>query len=146
MEQVMKIAICSIRHTLLFGVLSGLMLADGPAQSTSVITLFAIGELGATGFLCALIARQYRRKSMADSVVAAVVGYTISHIGILTVMFFGLVGGSAANVPGQSTLLWMELTLRVGLVVVLTSTAFVLLKPLIRKFSMPRLRKFTATA
>jgi hypothetical protein len=146
MEQVMKIAICSIRHTLLFGVLSELMLANGPAQSTSVITLFAIGELGATGFLCSLIARQYRRKSMADSVMAAVVGYTISHIGILTVMFFGLVGGSAANVSGQSTLLWMELTLRVGLVVVLTSTAFVLLKPLIRKFSMPRLRKFTATA
>jgi hypothetical protein len=146
MEQVMKIAICSIRHTLLFGVLSGLMLANGPAQSTSVITLFAIGELGATGFLCSLIARQYRRKSMADPVMAAVVGYTISHIGILTVMFFGLVGGSAANVSGQSTLLWMELTLRVGLVVVLTSTAFVLLKPLIRKFSMPRLRKFTATA
>jgi hypothetical protein len=146
MEQVMKIAICSIRHTLLFGVFSVLMLANGPAQSTFVITLFAMGELGATGFLCSLIVRQYRRKSMADSVMAAVVGYTISHIGILTVMFFGLVGGSAANVPGQSTFLWMELTLRVGLVVVLTSTAFVLLKPLIRKFSMPRLRKSTATA
>jgi hypothetical protein len=40
----------------------------------------------------------------------------------------------------------MELTLRVGLVVVLGSAAFVLLKPIIRKFSMPRLRKFTATA
>ena len=142
----MKIAICSIWNTLLFGLSSALMLADGPVQSTAVITLFAIGELGATGFLCSLIARQYRRKSMADSVVAAVVGYTISHIGILTVMYFGLVGGPAPNAPGQSTLLWMELTLRVGLVVVLTSTAFVLLKPLIRKFSMPRLRKFRATA
>jgi hypothetical protein len=86
MEQVMKIAICSIRHTLLFGVFSVLMLANGPAQSTFVITLFAMGELGATGFLCSLIVRQYRRKSMADSVMAAVVGYTISHIGILTVM------------------------------------------------------------
>src|SRR5882762_8158749 len=43
-ESVMKIAICSIRHTLLFGVLSALMLANGPAQSTAVITLFAIGE------------------------------------------------------------------------------------------------------
>jgi hypothetical protein len=40
----------------------------------------------------------------------------------------------------------MELTLRVGLVVVLTSSAFVLMKPVIRKFSMPWLRKFTATA
>src|SRR6267154_5106343 len=142
----MKIAICSIRHTLLFGVLSALMLANGPAQSTSVITLFAIGELGATGLLCSLIVRQYRRRSMTDSVMAAVVGYTISHLGILTVMYLGLVGSPASNAPGQSTLLWMELTLRVGLVVVLTSAGFVLLKPIIRKFSMPLLRKFTATA
>src|SRR6267154_5701084 len=143
----MKIAICSIRHTLLFGVLSALMLANGPAQSTSVITLFAIGELGATGLLCSLIVRQYRRRSMTDSVMAAVAGYTISHLGILTVMYLGLVGSPAPNAPaGQSTLLWMELTLRVGLVVVLTSSAFVLLKPVIRQFSMPLLRKFTATA
>ena len=84
---------------------------------------------------------------MANSVMAAVAGYTISHLGILTVMYLGLVGSPAPNAPaGQSTLLWMELTLRVGLVVVLTSSAFVLLKPVIRKFSMPRLRKFTATA
>jgi hypothetical protein len=142
----MKIAICSIRYALLFGVLSALMLANGPAQSTSVITLFAIGELGATGFLCSLIVRQYRRRAMADSVMAAVVGYTISHLGILTVMYLGLVGSPASDAPGQSTLLWMELTLRVGLVVVLTSAGFVLLKPVIRRFSMPRLRKFTAAA
>jgi hypothetical protein len=142
----MKIAICSIRHTLLFGVLSALMLANGPAQSTAVITLFAIGELGATGFLCSLIVRQYRRRSMTDSGLAAVVGYTISHLGILTVMYLGLIGSPASNAPGQSTLLWMELTLRVGLVVVLTSAGFVLLKPIIRKISVPRLRKFTATA
>jgi hypothetical protein len=142
----MKIVICSIRHTLLFGVFSVLMLANGPAQSTLVITLFAMGELGATGFLCSLIVRQYRRRSMANSAMAAVAGYAISHVGILTVMYLGLVGGPAPNAPGQSTLLWMELTLRVGLVVVLTSSAFVLLKPIIRKFSMPRLRKFRATA
>ena len=142
----MKIAMNSIRHTLLFGVFSALMLANGPAQSTCVITLFAVGELGATGFLCSLIVRQFRRKSMANSVMAAVAGYTISHLGILTVMYLGLVGSPASDAPGQSTLLWMELTLRVGLVVVLTSSAFVLLKPVIRKFSMPRLRKFTATA
>src|ERR1700730_13633185 len=140
-----KIAICSIRHTLLFGVLSALMLAIRPAQSTSVITLFAIGELGATGFLCSLIVRQYRRRSMTDSGLAAVAGYTVSHLGILTVMYFGLVGSPAPNAPGQGTLLWMELTLRVGLVVVLTSAGFVLSKPVIRKFSVPRLRKFTAT-
>ena len=142
----MKIAMNSIRHTLLFGVFSALMLANGPAQSTCVITLFAVGELGATGFLCSLIVRQYRQRSMADSSLAAVVGYTISHLGILTVMYFGLAGSPSPNAPGQSTLLWMELTLRVGLVVVLTSSAFVLMKPVIRKFSMPWLRKFTATA
>ena len=142
----MKIAICSIRHTLLFGVLSMLMLANGPAPSTSVITLFAVGELGATGFLCSLIARQYRRRSMADSVMAAVVGYTVSHLGILTAMYFGLAGSPAPDIQGQSTLLWMELTLRVGLVVVLISAAFVLMKPLIRKFSVPRFRKLTGTA
>jgi len=110
------------------------MLANGPAQSTFVITLFAMGELGATGFLCSLIVRQYRRRSMANSAMAAVAGYAISHLGILTLMYVGLVGGPAPNAPGQSTLLWMELTLRVGLVVVLTSSAFVLLKPIIRKF------------
>ena len=142
----MKFAICSIRNTLLFGVFSVLMLANGPAQSTSVITLFAMGELGATGFLCSLIVRQYRRRSMADSVMAAAVGYAASHLGILAVMYFGLVGSPAPNAPDQSTLLWLELTLRVGLVVVLTSSAFVLLKPIIRKFGAPRPRKFRATA
>jgi hypothetical protein len=142
----MKIAICSIRHTLLLGVLSALMLASGPAQSASVITLFAVGELGATGFLCSLIVRQYRRRSMAEPVMAAVAGYSISHIGVLTVMFLGLVGSAAPNAPGQSTLLWMELTLRVGLIVVLTSAAFVRMKPIFRKISLPRLRKFTAIA
>jgi hypothetical protein len=77
---------------------------------------------------------------------AAVVGYTISHLGILTVMYLGLVGSPSSDAPGQSTLLWMELTMRVGLVVVLTSSGFVLLKPVVRRFSMPRLRKFTAAA
>jgi hypothetical protein len=142
----MKIALCSIRHALLFGTLSVLMLADGPAQSASVITLFAMGELGATGFLCSLIARQYRRRSMADSAMAAVAGYTVSHLGILTAMYFGLVGSPGADSPAQGTLLWLELTLRVGLVVVLASAAFVLLKPVIRKFDVPRLRKITTTA
>jgi hypothetical protein len=142
-----KIAMSSIRHTLLFGVFSALMLANGPAQSTCVITLFAVGELGATGFLCSVIVRQYRRRSMADRVMAAVAGYAVSHIGILTVMFLGLVGSPAPDASAESTLLWMELTLRVGLVVVLTSAAFVLLKPIIRKVSVPRLlRKFIATA
>jgi hypothetical protein len=142
----MKIAICSIRHTLLFGASSLLMLADGPAQSAGVITLFAMGELGATGFLCSFIMRQYRRRAMADSAMAAVAGYTVSHLGILTVMYFGLVGSPGANARAQGTLLWMELTLRVGLVVVLASAAFVLMKPVIRRFNMPRLRKITATA
>jgi hypothetical protein len=142
----MKIVICSIRHTLLFGALSVLMLADGPAQSTFVVTLFAIGELGATGFLCSRIVRQFRRRSMADSVMAAVAGYAISHIGILAVIYLGVVGSSASRASAQSTLLWMELTLRVGLVVVLTSAAFVLLKPVIRKINLPRLRKIAATA
>ena len=142
----MKIALCSIRHTLLFGASSVLMLADGPAQSAGVITLFAMGELGATGFLCSLIMRQYRRRSMADSAMAAVAGYTVSHLGILTAMYFGVVGSPGANAHAQGTLLWMELTLRVGLVVVLTSSAFVLMTPLMRKFKLPRLRKITATA
>jgi hypothetical protein len=142
----MKIALCSIRHALLFGTLSILMLADGPAQSASVVALFAMGELSATGFLCSFIVRQYRRRSMADSAMAAIAGYTVSHIGILTAMYFGLVGSPGADSPAQGTLLWMELTLRVGLVVVLTSAAFVLMKPVWRKFSLPRLRKITTTA
>jgi hypothetical protein len=111
-----------------------------------VIALFAMGELGATGFLCSHIVRQYRRRSMPDSTMAAVAGYTVSHLGILTVMYFGLVGSPGANSPAQGTLLWMELTLRVGLVVVLTSAAFVVMKPVWRKFKLPRLRKITTTA
>jgi hypothetical protein len=146
LELVMKIAICSIWNTLLFGLSSALMLADGPVQSTAVITLFAIGELGATGLLCSLIMRQYQRTSMADWVMAAVAGYTLSHLGILTALYFGVVRGPAANAHAQGALLWMELTLRVGLVVVLISSAFVLMKPVIRKFNLPLLRKFTAPA
>jgi hypothetical protein len=146
LELVMKIAICSIWNTLLFGLSSALMLADGPVQSTAVITLFAIGELGATGLLCSLIVRQYQRTSMADWVMAAVAGYTLSHLGILTAMYFGVVRGPAANAHAQDALLWMELTQRVGLVVVLTSSAFVLMKPVIRKFNLPLRRKFTAPA
>jgi hypothetical protein len=146
LERTMKIAIWSIPYTLLFGGLSALMLANGPSPSTGVITLFAMGELGATGFLCSRIMRQFWRRSMADAVMAVVVGYTASHLGILTAMYFGLAGSPAPDVQGQSTLLWMELTLRVGLVVVLISAAFVLMKPLIRKFSVPRFRKFTGTA
>lgn len=142
----MKIALCSIRHALLFGASSVLMLADGPAQSAGVITLFAMGELGATGFLCSFIMRHYRRRAMADSVMAAVAGYTISHLGILTVVYFGLVGSPRANSPAQGTFLWMELTLRVGLIVVLASFALVLMKPLMRKFKSPRLRRITPTA
>ena len=141
----MKIALCSIRYTLLFGAFSVLMLANGPAQSTGVTTLFAMGELGTTGFLCSLIMRQYRRRAMADSAMAAVAGYTVSHIGILAVMYFGLVESPGASSPAQGTLLWMELTLRVGLVVVLASAAFVLTKPLVRRFKLPRVRKITAT-
>jgi hypothetical protein len=140
----MKIAICSIWNTLLFGLSSALMLADGPVQSTAVIMLFAIGELGATGLLCSLIVRQYQRTSMADWAMAAVAGYTLSHLGILTAMYFGIAGGPAANAHAQDARLWMELTLRVGLVVVLTTTAFVLMKPVIHKLSLPLLRNFTA--
>ena len=142
----MKIVIRSIGYTLLFGVFSVLMLANGPAQSASVITLFAMGELGATGLLCSLILRQYRRRSMAGSAMAALAGYSLSHLGILTAMYFGVAGGRAASAHAQGALLWMELTLRVGLVVVLTSAAFVLMKPVIRKFGLPRLRKSTAPA
>ncbi len=142
----MKIAICSIRYALLFGMLSTLMLAIGPVRSTSVITLFAVGELGATGFLCSLIVHQYRRRVMRASAMSAVAGYALSHIGVLAVMYVGFDGGATAGSAGAATLVWMELTLRVGLFVVLTSAAFVLSKPLIRKLSMPRFRKFTAAA
>jgi hypothetical protein len=127
--------------------LSTLTLAVGPGRSTFVITLFAVGELGATGFLCSLIVHQYRRRVMRDSALAAMAGYTLSHVGVLAVMYLGFDGGAAAaGSAAAATLVWMELTLRVGLFVVLTSAAFVLSKPLIRKFSLPRLRKFTAAA
>ena len=82
---------------------------------------------------------------MADSVMAAVAGYSASHLGILTAMYFGLAGIDAPNAPAQGTLLWMELTLRVGLVAVLSSAAFVLMKPVIRRVRLPRLRKFEPT-
>src|SRR5947209_8296945 len=105
MEQMMKIALCSLRYTMLFAVLSGLMLVNELAQSTLMTTLFAVGELGATGILCSLIMRQYRRKSMSEAIMAAVAGYAISHVGILTLMYFGLVSTPGVNSNAQGTLL-----------------------------------------
>lgn len=137
----MKIAICSIRNAMLFGLWGALMLAGGAQRPALMTTLFAVGELGATGILCSLILRQYRRRAMTDSMMAAIAGYTVSHLGILAFMVFGLAGSSAADAYARGTFLWIELTLRVGLVVVLASGACVLMKPVIRKFSLRLVRQ-----
>jgi hypothetical protein len=58
-------------------------------------------------------------------------------------MYFGVFGSATGDPRARDTLLWMQLTLRVGLVVVLTAAAFVLMKPLLRRMKVPRLRKIT---
>jgi hypothetical protein len=142
----MKFVMSSIIQFLLFGALNAIFLTQGPDQAWPVMTLFVVGELGVTAVVCSLIVRQFDKAQVPDVLMTAVVGFIMSHLGILTVLHLGHFNSRAPQVPGQSTFAWMELTLRVGLIVVMTSAAGVLFKPRIRKFAEARIRKHSATA
>jgi hypothetical protein len=135
----MKFVMSSIIQFLLFGALNTIFLTQGPDQAWPVMTLFVIGELGVTAVVCSLIVRQFDKAQVPDVLMTAVVGFIVSHLGILTVLHWGHFNSRAPQVPGQSTFAWMELTLRVGLIVVMTSAAGVLFKPRIRKRRRPHL-------
>ncbi|MDB6083457.1 MAG: hypothetical protein JWN43_1338 [Gammaproteobacteria bacterium] len=133
---------------LLFGALDALILTQGPDQSWPVMALFVVGELGVMAAVCSLIVRQFGNAHVPDVLTTAVTGFIVSHLGILAVLHLGHIGSLAPRMPGQSPLAWMELTLHVGLAVVLISAIGVLLKPRVRKHtaSAATARKHTATA
>ena len=131
---------------LLFASASVLMFVGDSSSSNALIALFAIMELGGTGILCSRVIRQLRRKSMPESIRSAVAGYAISHLGSLAALRFIPIDSRLSLDSAQGTFLWMELTLRVGLFVVLTSTAAVVLRGRARRSSASQIRKFTAAA
>jgi hypothetical protein len=128
----MKFLLSSAIQFLLFGALNALFITQGPDQAWPVMGLFVIGELGVTAVVCSLIVRQFDKAQMPDVLMTAVVGFILSHLGILTVLHRGLFSSHAPPVPAQSTLAWMELTLRVGLIVVTASTVAVLFSHRVR--------------
>jgi hypothetical protein len=128
----MKFVTSSMIQVLLFGALDALFITQGPDRAWPVMGLFVVGELGATALVCSLIVRQFGKAQVSDVLMTAVVGFIVSHLGILTVLHQGLLSSHAPHRPGQSTLAWMELTLRVGLIVVMASTAGVLLSRRLR--------------
>ncbi|MDP9012220.1 MAG: hypothetical protein M3O41_06120 [Pseudomonadota bacterium] len=136
----------SMIQFLLFGALNAIFLTQGLDPAWPAMTLFLVGELGVTAVVCSLIVRQFDKAQMSDVLMTAVVGFIVSHLGILIVLHLGSLGGHSSRGSEQSTFAWMELTLRVGLIVVMASTAGVLFKPRLRKFSDSRIRKHaTAT-
>jgi hypothetical protein len=123
-EKKVNVLSSSVVQLLFFGSLSGLMIAQGPEPSPVVIALFGVGEMGAASILCSFIVRHFRRHALPAWLLENVVGFGVSHLCILMVV--------PPECP-QTALAWMELTLRVSVIVVLTTTAGVLFKPGIRR-------------
>ncbi len=129
-----------------FGAFSLLMVLNEPAQSALVVALFVAGEVGGTSVLCSVIVKRLRRGSLQDWLKQVIVGYVVSHICIVNALHQGRFGGHAPRVPFHNTLDWMELTLRVGLGLVLILTAGVLSKARVRRFAESHIRRFIAAA
>lgn len=141
-----KFLTSSVIQLLLFGALDALVLAQGPAPQWPAMTLFFVGELGVTAVICSLIVRQFGKAHMSEVLVTGVVGFIVSHCGVLAVLHLGPFSGNPSSAPGQSTFAWMELTLRVGLIVVMASTAGVLFGSGLRQFIDKRMRKHATAA
>jgi hypothetical protein len=122
------------------------MVLNEPAQSGLVVALFVAGEVGGTSVLCSVIVKRLQRGSFQDWQKQVIVGYVVSHIGILNVLHQGLFGGHAPGAPSHSTLDWMELTLRVSLGLVLILTVGVLSKTRVRRFAEFHIRRLIAAA
>jgi hypothetical protein len=129
----MRFLISSTIQFLMFGALDAIFITQGPEPSWPVIALFVIGELGVTASICSLIVKQFDRERVPDVLTTAVAGFVVSHFGLLTIWHFGPFISHAQRVAEQSTLAWMEMTLRVGLIVVVVSIAAVLAKPRVRR-------------
>lgn len=142
----MKFLTSSVIQLLLFGALDALVLAQGPAPEWPATTLFFVGELSVTAVVCSLIVRQFGKAHMSEVLITGVVGFIVSHCGVLAVLHLGPFGGNPSSAQGQSTFAWMELTLRVGLIVVMASTAGVLFGSRLRQVIDKRMRKHATAA
>src|ERR1700731_4261568 len=101
----MRFVTSSMIQVLLFGALDALFITQGPDQAWPVMGLFVVGELGATAVVCSLIVRQFGKAQLSNVLMTAVVGFIVSHLGILTVLHRGLLLSShPPRGPGQSTL------------------------------------------
>jgi len=120
----------SVLQLLLFGSVDAFLFANGSSQPLSVIALFVIMELGVMASLCSLIFEQFQKARASGALITVVVGFFVSHVAILaalrTLAPFSI---DATDGPGHSTLAWMELTMQVGLAVILVSAGFVMIRP-----------------
>ena len=140
----MRVVASFVLQLLMFGALSALMVIEDPAQSSVVIGLFVVGELWGTSMLCSVIVKHFREGSLPGWLRETAAGYSVSHACILAVLYLGPLNNQPLHASGQSTLAWMQLVLGVGLTMVVTLTAGVLLQRRIAEFAGPRLRKITA--
>ena len=141
----MRFLLSSLLQIVWFGTVVWLNVEYGTA-SPAVTALFVAGEAGVSACLCSVIVRRYRQSTLTPWLTTVVAGYAVSHIVILTLLHLRHFP-VAANAPhGPSMQIWMQLNLQVSLLVVLATTAGVLGKPRIRKFTEARLRRFTAAA
>jgi hypothetical protein len=128
----MRFLISSAIQFLMFGALDAIFITQGPEPSWPVIALFVVGEIGVTASVCSLIVKHFDRERVPEVLTTAVAGFVVSHFAILNILHFGPFISHAQRVAEHSTLAWMELTLRVGLIVVVVSIATVLAKPRVR--------------
>ena len=125
--------VSSILQFLIIGCLTALFVSQEPAQTWPVIALVVVGELGVTACFCSCIVRQFHKAHVPDWLTTVVVGYIVSHLGILDVLYRSPFSSHYPPVPGQSTLAWMELTLRVDLIAIIALSTAMLLERRIRK-------------
>lgn len=121
----MKFVMSSALQLLLFGCLDAFLFARGASQPLPVIALFAVLELGVMASLCSLIMDQMQRTRASHVLMTVVVGFVVSHLGILAVL--------RTMTHRESTQAWMELTMQVGLIVILAVTAVVSLNPKVER-------------
>jgi hypothetical protein len=120
----------SVLQFLLFGSADAFLFANGSSKPLPVIALFVVMEMGVMASLCSLIFEQFHTSRLSCALRTVVVGFVVSHVAILAVLrTFAPFTINAADGPGRSTLAWMELTMQVGLLVILLSVGFAMLRP-----------------
>jgi hypothetical protein len=142
----MKGFLSSLAQLIWFGSLTAMVVLEGALHPLAVVALFVVGDMFVTGILCSLIIRQFHNESLPEWLILAVVGFFSSHVCILLLLHAGPFNSEGPPISAASTLGWMEITLRVGLVVVLATAAGVLYQRRIRRFTESQIRRFTASA